>query len=64
MLTILNEMFAICLKISNEVFAIANYKHVDHYYECLLRACMIISPFVDREPQRLHIPCQRKEIFI
>lgn len=46
------------------MFAIANYKHVDHNYECLLRACMIISSFVDREPQRLHIPCQRKEIFI
>lgn len=32
MLTILNKMLVKCLKTSNEVFAIANYKHVDHSY--------------------------------
>lgn len=65
MLTILNKInVSKMFKILNEVFAIANYKYVDHSYECLLWACMIIFPFVDREPKRLHIPCQKKEISI
>lgn len=35
-LTKLNKIFVKYLKISNEVFATANYKPVDHSYECLL----------------------------